>query len=164
VFSCPLIVSLWRAPEPGEAHDRYLCDRYLDMLDEGATAIARAIDLIVRHPGSTVFHCMAGKDRTGLVAAIVHELLGVSAEDIVDDYELSAEAMPALHEMFVATHPEQAAMITSQPSVLAAAPRSALVGALDEVRNDHGSIERYLVTAGLSSSVFAALRALMIED
>jgi protein-tyrosine phosphatase len=48
------------------------------------TAIAYA------RPGGVLFHCMGGRDRTGMVTMLVLALLGVAAEDIAADYELSA--------------------------------------------------------------------------
>ena len=44
-----------------------------------------------------VFHCMAGKDRTGVLAAVALSILGVSDEDIIDDYTLSAPYIKALY-------------------------------------------------------------------
>ena len=48
----------------------FLADRYLEMLDEGGDSIARALHILA-DPSSLplVFHCAAGKDRTGVVAA-----------------------------------------------------------------------------------------------
>ena len=48
------------------------------------TAIAYA------RPGGVLFHCMGGRDRTGMITMLVLALLGVEPEDIAADYELSA--------------------------------------------------------------------------
>jgi len=41
-------------------------------------------------PGGVLFHCMGGRDRTGMIAMLVLTLVGVSPELVADDYELSA--------------------------------------------------------------------------
>ena len=41
-------------------------------------------------PGGVLFHCMGGRDRTGMIAMLVLTLVGVAPEDVADDYELSA--------------------------------------------------------------------------
>jgi protein-tyrosine phosphatase len=45
-------------------------------------------------PGGVLFHCMRGRDRTGMIAMLVLALVGVAPEDIAADYELSARAHP----------------------------------------------------------------------
>src|SRR3990170_656260 len=82
--------------------ERSLTDAYALMLDESAGRISAALAAIAsevaEHP--TVFHCTAGKDRTGIVAALVLALLGVSDEDIVSDYVLTQDVMPEMMERF----------------------------------------------------------------
>jgi len=77
--------------------DDYLSDRYLEMFATGRKTIARAFELLA-DPASypLVFHCTAGKDRTGILAALVLSVLGVPDEVIAADYALSQEAMARL--------------------------------------------------------------------
>ncbi|MUL42878.1 tyrosine-protein phosphatase [Streptomonospora sp. PA3] len=56
-----------------------------------ATALARAA------PGGVLFHCAAGRDRTGLVAILLLALAGVGSEAIADDYEQSTAGLRPLH-------------------------------------------------------------------
>ena len=70
---------------------------YLMMLERFADRLTDVVRLIAdpaNHP--VVFHCAAGKDRTGIVAALVLGVLGVDDETIVDDYVLTAEHMPLI--------------------------------------------------------------------
>ena len=67
----------WAAPD-------FVARRYADMLATGASAVAEALRVLADsrcHPA--VIHCAAGKDRTGIISALVLGLLGVSDEDIV---------------------------------------------------------------------------------
>ena len=90
-------------PDWGEADVRD--GRTCHLLAEGESSIARAITLLASD-GSlpAVFHCSAGKDRTGVLAAIVLGGLGVPDDVIVDDYALSAvgtsRLMQALREEY----------------------------------------------------------------
>ncbi len=66
----------------------FLSQRYSGMMEAGYLAIRDSLDVIALGE-PVIFHCMAGKDRTGIVAALLLSLLGVDEEDIAADYELS---------------------------------------------------------------------------
>ena len=68
----------------------FLVQRYTAMLETGAPAIRRTLELMTTAT-PLVFCCMAGRDRTGITAAVTLGLLGVRDEDIVADYALSME-------------------------------------------------------------------------
>jgi protein-tyrosine phosphatase len=96
VVHLPVLAETWDDgglqddPDPVE----YLTGRYLEMLDVGAPALRAAVEVLAstdRLPA--VFHCSAGKDRTGVLAALVLSVLGVAGDDIAEDYHLSAPAM-----------------------------------------------------------------------
>jgi protein-tyrosine phosphatase len=162
LHTIPLINSLWK-PAGTEDPIAYLADRYVEMIDEGAPGIVAAIDTIVREPGPALFHCMAGKDRTGLLAASVLHLLGVDDEVILADYAKSEQAMTALREMFLNRFPDRKDEILAQPTLFNVAPRSALVGAMSHAQAAHGSIEHLLRAHGLTSGTIFALRVLLLH-
>src|SRR5918996_443822 len=85
----------------GPGH-RLLPELYARLLAQSAGRVCAALAAIASevadHP--TVFHCTAGKDRTGIVAALVLALLGVSEDDIVADYVLTQDVMPVMIERF----------------------------------------------------------------
>jgi protein-tyrosine phosphatase len=70
----------------------YLTGRYLELAHDGKAELREAIELLADSDGPAVFHCMAGKDRTGIVAALILTLLGVGEPDIVADFALSGLA------------------------------------------------------------------------
>jgi protein-tyrosine phosphatase len=89
--------------EDGERQlDGRLHEFYVHMLAERAERVSDALAAIASEVAdhATVFHCTAGKDRTGIVAALVLALLGVSDEDIVADYVLTQDVMPAMIERY----------------------------------------------------------------
>jgi protein-tyrosine phosphatase len=66
----------------------FLRHRYSGMLESGYLSVRDSLEVIASGE-PVVFHCMAGKDRTGLVAAVLLSILGVADEDIAADYEMT---------------------------------------------------------------------------
>lgn len=68
-----------------------LTQSYTAMVKENVQYLVRALETLIDalSKGAVVFHCAAGKDRTGVLAAVLYTLLGVSEEDIIADYEVS---------------------------------------------------------------------------
>ena len=56
---------------------RYLADRYAEVAEDGAAELREALEVVAEADGPLVFHCASGKDRTGLLAALLLTLLGV---------------------------------------------------------------------------------------
>ncbi|HEU5127590.1 MAG TPA: tyrosine-protein phosphatase [Glycomyces sp.] len=73
---------------PEEQIVEFLRQRYSGMMEAGYLAVRDSLDVIALGE-PVVFHCMAGKDRTGIVAAVLLSLLGVDDDAIAADYELS---------------------------------------------------------------------------
>ncbi|MEV4482363.1 tyrosine-protein phosphatase [Micromonospora coxensis] len=112
-----------------------------------------------------LFHCSAGKDRTGWLAVVLLTALGVDDAEIRADYlrnnELSGSLREVLLEAMVRRHP------TLDPEtvrpVLEVRPEY-LDAAYDEVRRVHGSFEAYLRDGlGVTDEVRAALRDNLLE-
>jgi protein tyrosine/serine phosphatase len=68
------------------------------MLDTAGHVIAEAVDTVATATGPVVFHCAAGKDRTGILAALLESLAGVPREVIVGDYELTNQVIERICE------------------------------------------------------------------
>lgn len=67
----------------------FMADRYLEYL-ESTAAVKAFFDILLAHPDTTiVYHCSAGKDRTGLLTYLLLGLHGVSLSDITADYQVS---------------------------------------------------------------------------
>ena len=104
-----------------------------------------------------MFHCAAGKDRTGLLAALVLSALGVSDEDVVRDYALTEAAMVRMLAWFEQHNPSWSGGSRRQPSAFMSAAPGAMEGVLSLIRDVHGSTREYLGTLGVSSVVLADL-------
>lgn len=69
-----------------------LSARYIDAVDTCQPALVKVMHTIANAPeGLVLFNCTAGKDRTGIIAAALLSIAGVSSEDIITDYALTAE-------------------------------------------------------------------------
>jgi hypothetical protein len=69
------------------AAERSLLDLYTGSIDRNGRTLTDALRLIAYgRPGGVLVHCAAGKDRTGILVAVVLSLLGTPIEEIVDDY------------------------------------------------------------------------------
>jgi protein tyrosine/serine phosphatase len=138
---------------------RFLADRYLEMTAEGGDAISRAVRIIAAPDAlPLVFHCAAGKDRTGVVAAIVLDLLGVSDDDIAGDYSLSRLGMDRFRAWIIETYPGAADAMSDQPQAFLDAPVEAMHLFLADFRDRHGSVREYVRSLGVPDDVLEAVR------
>jgi len=149
----------WRASSYVDGHDlaRWLADRYLDLARDGIAGIVRAISVIADADAApVVVHCVAGKDRTGVVCALTLALLGVPDDDIAEDYALSTEASARFTAWVRETYPDRAAKL---PAPFLASPAEAMSMFLADLRERYGSPEGYVKTGGLAGEQIDALRA-----
>jgi protein-tyrosine phosphatase len=131
------------------------------MADVSASGFGQALGLIAdadRAP--LVFHCIAGKDRTGILAALVLSLLGVSDADVIEDYHLSELAEPRAWERYTRVRrPDLLGMIRPYETT----PRAAMAGLLAYLRGEHGSVENYAASVGLTAEDIAAMKAHLLD-
>jgi protein-tyrosine phosphatase len=142
---------------------RFLANRYQDLAEEGLAGLAAVLGIIADAGNApVVVHCVAGKDRTGVVAALALALLGVSDEDIAADYALTQEAEAAFTAWLRRTDPRAAAK--QPPHFYLQTPPEAMLLFLAELRARHGSVERYVTGAGLAPEQIATLRQHLLES
>jgi protein tyrosine/serine phosphatase len=145
----------------GTLHGRWLADRYLNFLEDGRAALATALSVIADPAAApVVVHCMAGKDRTGVVCALALSLLGVSDEDIATDYALTETAMVALTEYLRTNNPEA---IEGQDHMFDS-PREAMLLLLADLRAEYGSVEKYAREIGVGEEQVVAMRAHLLTN
>jgi protein tyrosine/serine phosphatase len=153
---------------PQEDLERYdepafVTSRYRQLVTEGSSSLAQAVRVLA-DPGAlpAVFHCSAGKDRTGVLAALVLGFLGVPRQVIVDDYALSAEAMEVLFARLKLEYADAVAEVERYaPAVINVSPRT-MDAFLDELAGEHGSFDQLAETLGVSDAV-GRLRTTLLE-
>jgi protein-tyrosine phosphatase len=141
----------------------FVSERYLAMLSEGTATVASAVALLAdpeRQPA--VFHCSVGKDRTGVLSALVLGFLGVPDEIIVEDYALSYDAMLRILEHLKERYPDAGEIVEHYRPVILSAEPASMAGFVAGVRRAYGSFEALADVLGVAADV-GALRAELLE-
>jgi protein-tyrosine phosphatase len=154
VVHAPLLRTPWDRADVEADHDAtsFLAARYLEMLTGNTEAMVRTIETLADASGhAALYHCAAGKDRTGVVTAVLLGLLGVDEQTIVEDYHYTSLAMKDLFGLFALDGHYGGVSMVDQPAAFLAAPREAMELTLRALRLDWGSIGRYALSIGVPS-------------
>ena len=141
---------------------RVVADRYREMLESGSEMIAEALTVLC-DPASypALIHCTAGKDRTGVLAAIVLGLVDASDETILADYAESGAAMIEFVAYLKRAHPAADELLTLlAPAMISAHPET-IAAFIDGILRDYGSFAALATALGVGSAP-RALRALLV--
>ncbi len=123
---------------------------YFEMLERREHP-ARVLRLIAQAPGGVLFHCTAGKDRTGCIAALLLSLAGVERTDILTDYEITELYIRRVVRRILAEHPDAKAFIgRSRPEYLE--------DCLERLEQAHGSVLGYFRWLGLTGQELEQLK------
>lgn len=148
------------APFGMASTDGIPADEVLDRLYERclvSDSLPRAVQCIAEHAHAPVlFHCAAGKDRTGIVAATVLGLVGVDEETIVADYLRSAAAMPRIIERF-RTWPRYREHHAAMPAQVYAVDERPIRHFLGCMRERFGGARQWAANNGLAAAALARL-------
>lgn len=138
----------------------FLTARYVEMLADGGPALAALAEVLADPDAYPVlFHCAVGKDRTGVIAAMLLDLVGVADDQIVHDYTLSALGMARIEAWLVENDPDEAAAWLRQPRAWLASPPAAMAAFLEHLRGQFGSAAGYLEARGVAAATVDAIRA-----
>lgn len=127
---------------------------------ERVGAVLQEIATIDAHP--LVFHCAAGKDRTGLVAALVLAVCEVPDEEIVADFAFTEARMPTI----IARHTQRAELGDRAAEVAGqqyGAPPATMTAVLARLRAEHGDLVGYVRRTGLDDAALGRLRHVLVE-
>ena len=142
--------------DPAEGRGR----RYCMMLDQRQHILHQIISILAREGGlPAIVHCSAGKDRAGIIAALVLGISGVARETIVEDYGLTARYLIARHlEQNPEVSPEEYTWKDYQD--VACHPAS-MESTLDYLDERYGGITGYLRAVGITDGQLDAIRSAM---
>jgi hypothetical protein len=139
---------------------------YADLLESAAPQLATGLTVLALSPGGTVFHCAAGKDRTGVFACALLSAVGADADAIADDYARTSAELPRLHARvrvimggfmpfdFDSDDMPSGAMMGAERDSMAVMQRTLV--------QRHGDVLTPLRAAGLSQEVVDLLRTKMV--
>jgi protein-tyrosine phosphatase len=137
--------------------------RYREMLASGEDAVAEALCVLAEDASyPAMFHCSAGKDRTGVLSAVLLGMLGVDDETIVADYALSAAAMQRLLDHYRLAYPDAGEQLARVAPAMVAAHPEAMASFLAGLHRDYGSFDNYAHRIGAGESP-ARIRAAVLR-
>ncbi len=147
---------------PPSLVDGDLGAHYVASLGDRTETLAQVIALLATAEHlPAVFHCTAGKDRTGMVAALVLSLVGVADDVIVEDYALTDDRM-----VFVMEAIRASGGVTQPPPEVAASVARAEASSMERflrgLADGYGSADGWARTAGLDDDTLASLRAALV--
>lgn len=165
------------SPQLDERYGRGISgDRYRGYMDfAGAdypNYYVQALELLASEETyPAVFHCTAGKDRTGVIAALVLDILGVDAQTIAEDYALSNLTRDGLIAQLRRDHARRQELgeiagdvpPTEPPADWLPVPPEAIGVYMDHVRRDFGSARGYFEAQGVAAETFDRLAELLLE-
>ena len=133
-------------------------DVYLVFLEHFEQNVAAGLRAVAHAPeGGVVVHCVGGKDRTGLLTALLLHLAGVDDEEIGADYALSEERLRPRHDVWIAEAETEAER--ERLRRVLQSPATSMVGVLEELEERYGSVEGYLRSAGVMDEELELARA-----
>ena len=157
----------WSDTETPEFDDEveFLVWGYRDMLEIGSSRFADAMHVLAQTESlPAVFHCAAGKDRTGVLAALLLSSLGVEDAHICADYGLTQDAMQRTIAWSKVHRPELAERYASIPKAYLAADPRAMQIILAELAQQHGSVRNYVREIGVADATVEVLGNLLLES
>lgn len=119
---------------------------YRDLLEEQSESYIGLFRRLVDGKVPLAFNCTAGKDRTGIAAALILSVLGVSRADIMDDYALTNASIDGLIDL-MSQDEDYADWYNQQPEAaypLLRAEPLYLEGMFDELETRYGGLDAYL--------------------
>ena len=148
----------WSLLEATQNNGEFYCG-VLDLFQHRVGAVVRAVAEAPQ--GGVLVHCFAGKDRTGIVTALLLALADVPRETIAADYALSDSYLQPLYEELMAgvedpaERERRAQEYTSLPE--------AILAILDHLDARYGGVEAYVREAGVSDDQVDRIRRRLVE-
>jgi protein tyrosine/serine phosphatase len=143
-----------REPDPARA----TVVVYLEFLERWGSEFARAIREVADAPeGGVLVHCQGGKDRTGLVSALLLRLAGVSLEQIGEDYALSGENLRDEARVWIDAAPEERERARRER--MSQTHAASMVAVLEELERRHGGAAGFLRDNGLDDATIERARS-----
>jgi len=140
---------------------------YLDILDASAPAFRQVIELLVSGEGSPILiNCFAGKDRTGIMVALILLALGTDRKYIVDDFLKSNDALlPYFRKKLLIRKIITFGYFPSDRMLFVITVKQRNIDSIiDRVNNHYGGIEGYLASTGFDISKLKDLRERLCTD
>lgn len=123
---------------------------YSQCLEEKTEEIKHIFEIFAENDGGILFHCAAGKDRTGIIAALLLGVCGVSPADIIANYQVSYT--------YLKSNPDFMQPVVLKYQELLKSDAKTMEETLAKLFEKYGTIESYLLTIGISRDVMDRIR------
>ncbi|WP_327290518.1 tyrosine-protein phosphatase [Streptomyces sp. NBC_01198] len=155
---------LFRSGRGDAIPDDFLHRVYLDMGEQDAAVLGQVLTALAAPDGvPAVIHCTAGKDRTGMAAALLLSVLGVDDATVLDDYALSRVYFSERRMERLLPRLAALGLDAERYHAVFGAPRHAMATTLAALRARYGSLEDYLAErGGVTPATLATLRARLV--
>ncbi len=141
-----------------------LVEDYMRQIDVNADSVVEALRMISEPENRPlVLHCTAGKDRTGIVVALLLDILGVDHDVIVADYHVTTKNMAPILERIRSAPVFQANGLADAPMWIFDSEPETMAGFLERMTATYGSAENWALQRGLAPEVIARLRADLLD-
>lgn len=142
-----------------------LSEMYIIILEQCRQQIRSVLELIAEQlaDGPVLFHCWAGKDRTGVITALLLALVDVPPEIIAADYALSYDLLIDRIEGWRAYNLQNGIDMARFEEEVSSKPET-MLATLDYLDTELGGVEAYLLNIGLSAATIDSLRTHLVED
>jgi protein-tyrosine phosphatase len=175
----PVEVEIVHVPLLGEAlDDQYLTElnasldasddvadhyawSYVDFLERFRDRFGVALGAVEAVDGTVVVHCAGGKDRTGLISALLLRLAGVDREVVAADYAVSEENLAPNGPAWIEAVDDE--LERERRRKLMRTPARAMLHTLEELERRYGAVEAYMRSAGLAEPQIDRLRARLVD-
>ena len=136
---------------------------YTGWLDYRKAQVAEVLDMLADPGfGPALYHCAGGKDRTGVISALLLGIAGVPRDVILDDYTLTSEFLYR-RALLGGARPEEKPVSSPREYADEYCPRDGMARTLAHLDRGYGGIEAYVRDIGLSDGQIEALRDMLIE-
>ncbi|MCL1835222.1 MAG: tyrosine-protein phosphatase [Oscillospiraceae bacterium] len=139
-------------------------EKYIEISQNCGAWVRNTLELMAGAKGAVIYNCATGKDRTGIISALLLGIAGVSERDIIADYSVSEiylkEAYVELLKGYLAKWPDDKATIESPFFKTSPKNMETLLAHFDSA---HGGVAGYVKSCGVSDDTVAALRRKLVE-
>lgn len=133
---------------------QFLTQSYLEMIKDSTEAIRNVFEFIAMQEGCVLFHCAAGKDRTGIIAMLLLGLAEVSKSDIIANYMLT--------EVYIKENSMVQQSADKFPAELMQSKPAYIEPVIDYILSAFENIENYLTHIGLTKDLLLTIKSKMI--
>ena len=159
-YSIPLFIG-----DPGDVNNdtmqflrtHHLGDYYVIIMEQLGDKVAQVLRVLLNAEGLTLYHCAHGKDRTGVISAILYLIAGADREDIVTNYKVSYDYLEDFLKPLIDAAPDDMKHTLRSDEINI----RIFLKYIDDKWD--GKVENYLISNGMTESEIKALRDKCVE-